>query len=436
MEALNEQDWRILIATIHEKRCVLLLGPGVAVAPDDPGVPLTTRLAHRLADQLPPGEATNCDNLAHVAQLYQHHFRARMKLEFAVRDFYAPYSKATTVLHQELAKLPFTLCVNTTLDHFLLNAFQDAGKTPIHEFYDFRKARDSYLTDTDPSHPIVYDLYGNIGKSSQVLTENDLLDFLVNVINSTPPLSPFIKARFKEATTSFLFLGFGFRHWYVRILLHILQTHGHENPSLALEDAVSFDYPEWPQTAVFFEKQHLIEFRHQSWESFASTLREKYEEFIGSEPGETLELPADAPRVFLCHSHQDRDRVASLAKQLQALGIAIWLDRQNLRGGDNWERQIPQVIRKQVDYVVILQSTAMLDKAESYFYKEINEALERQKGFAEGFRFVIPAQLERGVMLAQLDNLHSPDLTTSQGIRELVQAIQEDWKRPERRRIV
>ena len=435
MEALNDQDWRILVETIHDRRCVLLLGPGAAVAPDGPdGLPLTTRLAYHLADHLPSGAVGRCDNFAHVAQIYQHHIQARLKLELAVRDFFARYKDMTTPLHQELAKLPFTLCVNTTFDRFLRNAFEASGKTPIYEFYDFRKARDSYLRDTDPSHPIVYDFFGNLGRPSPVLTENDLLDFLVNVIKGTPPLPPYIAARFREATTSFLFLGFGFRNWYVRILLHILQTHGHENPSLALEDPVCFNHPEWPQTTVFFGKKHLIEFRHQPWESFASTLREHYERFADSEPEETPTLPEDAPKVFLCHSHRDREAAAALAAQLKALGVAVWLDRQNLRGGDNWRRQIPQVIWKQVDYVCVLQSRAMAEKVESYCYGEIHEAMERQQYFAEGELFVIPVQLEGGVMLNELASLHCIDLSILQGVHELASTVKEDWKRPERRR--
>jgi hypothetical protein len=35
MDALNAQDWRRLVQTIRRGRCILLLGPGVAVAPSD-----------------------------------------------------------------------------------------------------------------------------------------------------------------------------------------------------------------------------------------------------------------------------------------------------------------------------------------------------------------------------------------------------------------
>lgn len=437
MEALNEQDWRRLILAIQRRQCVLLLGPGIAVAPDDgEAIPLRTRLAQMLADKLPPDEVSNRDELSHVLQVYHHQPGIdRCNLEWAVQELYALYDNATTPLHQELAKLPFTLCVNTTFDSFFLNALRSVDKTPVYDFYHFRKKRDPYLTDTDSEHPIVYDLYGNRGEGdSLVLTENDLLEFLINVVRGIPPLPPLITARFRDLDTSFLFLGFGFRYWYVRILLHVLQTYSHRSRSLALEDACFFTNPEQRQTVVFYEKAHCIGFRQQSWESFATELRRRYEASISSVDLIKRPLPAEAPSVFLCHNHPDREEVEKLVDQLHAFGIGTWLDRQNLRGGDNWERQIPRVIQKQVDYVVVLQSSRMLGKVESYFHKEINEALERQKGFDEGFRFVIPAQLEHGVLLEKLAHLHTVDLTLPQGLKELADTILEDWNRRGRQR--
>jgi hypothetical protein len=443
MDALNERDWDRLIETIERKRCILLLGPGVAVAPgDSQHIPLTTRLARSLAEQLPAADVCDPDNLAHVAQLYcQHLDFSRLDLERALKRFYAPFEQETTPLHQELAQLPFTLCVNTGFDRFLLNAFSAAGKTPIYDYYHFRKGRESPLASIDPAYfndplrPVVYGFCGSReDEESLVLSENDLLEFLVKVIQNAPPLPAFIKARFSDPNASFLFLGFGFRYWYVRILLHVLQAQRHQNPSLVLEDAGFFTLPEQRQIVIFFEKEHRIAFRQQDWESFATELRQRFTASGGAAPQPVPALPADAPRVFLCHSHQDREAVAALSQALEARGIAIWLDRKNLRGGDDWDRLIPDIIRKQVDYVVVAQSRALVERVESYCYKEIRAALERQQYFAKGIRFLIPLQLEASVLLDELTQLQSVDLTNPQGIQQLVQAIQEDWNRRGRQR--
>lgn len=433
MEKLNDQDWERLLLTIQRGNCILVLGPGASVDPTDPdGAPLTNRLAHSLAQKLPSDVVANPNDLTHVAEGFLQHFRGRTDLEMVVRDFYTPYSQTTTRLHKELAALPFSLCVNTSFDYFFWNALLAAGKSPNYAYYHFKEDRCFNLAEASPTNPVVYYLYGALEElDSLVLTENDLLDFLVNVAKGSPDLPPYIKARFSAHRTSFLFIGFGFGRWFVRILLHVLKAYGHQDRSLALEDKSFFAHPDEPETAVFFGRTHCIEFKHLSWQAFAEELGQRYAGLSSSVTRLTPKLPVDAPRVFLCHSHSDQDAAAQLSRQLEALGVAVWLDRQNLRGGDNWERQIPHVIQKQVDYVVVLQSPNMVSRVESYCYKEIAAALARQERFGEGFRFIIPVQLAPCQGLASLADFHCIELTSAQpqGVQELATAINEDWRR-------
>ena len=445
---LEEQDWWYLLKSIRDGQCILLLGPGAAVDPNDSQAdPLPVRLALKLGEELHragkgDGIFTTSD-LAHVAQAYSQAMpKKRPGLERAVEEFYAPYHNQTTALHRDLAVLPFTLCISTTPERFLLSAFaQVPGKTPLYSFYHFRpnpsRARERRLAsppgEGSTSQPLIYDLHGSLDDlESLVLSENDLLDFLVNVTRDSPPLPPYVSSRFNDRATSFLFVGFGFRHWYIRVLLHVLKASGHEWPSLALEDDGFFNLPDQRQTVLFFQSGHLIDFRQHPWQDFARELRQRFEkEMTGERNAQPAvpEPPADAPIAFLCHEHRDKSDAESLVTQLQARGIRIWLDKQNLRGGDNWPRQIPQVVEKQMDYVLVLQSPRMLDKPESYFWREINLALERQRGFRHDLRFVIPVLLEShpNLPLPDLNHLQMIDLTTSYGINALAQTIIEDW---------
>ncbi|HAO20607.1 MAG TPA: hypothetical protein DCQ37_09125, partial [Desulfobacteraceae bacterium] len=71
---------------------------------------------------------------------------------------------------------------------------------------------------------------------SLVMTENDLLDFLVSVISKAPGLPASITSELNSTDKNFLFLGFGFKHWYLRILLHVLAGNSHKKSrSFALE---------------------------------------------------------------------------------------------------------------------------------------------------------------------------------------------------------
>jgi TIR domain/SIR2-like domain len=433
MENLNERDWRRLLEAINGGNCVLLLGADAAFDPDDPSrTPLTLGLARKLAQSLPPNMPALVDELAHVAQLRYNVDGDRSDLELEVEEFYAPFSESSSGFHRDLAALPFTLCVITTPAHFMRNAVRAAGKSPIIEFYHYRKHRPTNFLETSARRPILYHLYGDLQElGSLVLTETDLLEFLVNVVRAAPPLPAYIAGQLADPQTSFLFLGFGFQRWYTRVLLHVLQTYGHRNRSLAVEGASFFDHPESKHTALFFEKAHKIEFRRHSWSDFAAELRRRYEAQARSPAAR--ELPSNAPKVFLCHDSRDRERVIQLEERLHTLGIDTWRDHQNLRGGDDWDRRIAKVLREHVDYVLVLQTPNMLQRVETYVHKEIKVALERQDRFDQGACFLIPAILEPCPGLEGLSHLHRADVTTAQGLEQLAQEFHSDWTRRQRR---
>ncbi len=395
---LTDRDWLRLVRTIERGSCVLLLGADVATDPSGQHTEsLSVLLAHELAADLPAAmPVANPDDLAHVAELYvSQRDRDRTDLEMLVEEFYRPYRGQSTPFHECLAALPFALCITTTPDQFLQTAFQAVtGKTPATDFYHFRSGRVPHLKAPSAERPLLYGLYGDLANSeSLVLTETDLLDFLVKVISKSPELPSELVRQFADPDMSFLFLGFGFQRWYLRMLLHVLRTDRPRSRSFALEDASFFSLPDEPQTAVFYDHAHAIEFKHCSWTDFARELRRRYQEATGRPEPATAEPPADAPTVFLCHSNDDRDRVAELGQRLRERGLKTWRDRDKLQGGDNWDRTLVHVIRNQVDYVLVLHTPNMLGEAESYVYKEIKIALERQQKFAEGHRFVLPAFL-------------------------------------------
>jgi TIR domain/SIR2-like domain len=446
---LEDQDWWTLLRAIQDGQCVLLLGSGVAIDPADPaGDLLAVRLAQRLTLKLRQvgkgDQVIDPADLAHVAQTYEREMPLkRDDLEFAVAEFYSPYNDQTTSVHEHLAALPFGLCINTTPDRFLLNAFvKTPGKQPICDFYHFKPdPKRPRLPQPPPPEqnpeqcPLLYSLYGSVEKSSSlVLTESDLLDFLVNVARKSPPLHPYVTSRLSERQASLLFIGFGFRHWYVRILLHVLKAHEPGRSSLALEGTDFFQYPEHPQTALFFSKGHLIGFHDVPWAVFAAELHQRFERDSATRPNLTAaneQLPTGAPVAFLCHENRDKPFVELLAMELQARGVKVWLDKQNLRAGDRWPELISSVKEKQCDYVVVLQSPRMLDKPESYCFLEINLALRRQPKFAEGLRYLIPTIAEADPRLplpALGSTFHSIDLTVPGGISALVQTILEDWQ--------
>lgn len=438
MLGLTDQDWKRLLESIRRGNCVLLCGPDVCGPTMVPGVNesedqhFASMLARKLAEKLSPATPPVSDDVVHIAQLRYSQDGDRSDLEIEVKDFYAPLDSRTSDVYRDLAHLPFTVCLTTIPAHFLSNAFREIKKTPILDFYHFRNSRADRLAETDSGHPIVYHLYGDLhALDSLVLTETDLLEFLVNVVRGAPPLPAYIAAQLADPQTSFLFLGFGFQRWYTRVLLHALQTYRHRNRSMAVETAAFFDHPDSKQTAIFFEKEHKIEFRHHSWMEFAAELRLRYE---AEHPGPPHhEPPPEGPKVFLCYDTRDREQVLRIQGQLHARNVGTWRDQQDLRGGEKWDQRIKKVLEDQVHYVLVLQTPNMLQRHETYIHKEIAVALERQLRFDEGIRFLIPAILEPCDGLERLNHLQRIDLTSPEGLERLAREILEDWQLRQRR---
>ncbi len=326
-------------------------------------------------------------DLAHVCQLRYQDRRNRCALEVDVQKFYRQYDNVTTEFHRAIAELPISLCINAAHDRMYENALIENKKKPITEHYNFRNTRQFSLAPTSVENPIVFSLYGQVDDGeSLVLTETDNLNFLVAVTEGEPPLSKFIASRFAASGMSFLFVGFGFEQWSTRILLHVLKAYGHEQSSIAIETDQFFSHPDHEKTAVYFAKQHFLKFRHVSMEQFASRLRTEFKKHkTQRSSSRRVVIPLDAPKAFLCHCSDDKEEVAKIGTQLHELGIETWRDEQNLRGGDKRDFQIEKVLKKHVDYVLVIQTPNMRKRVESYFYKEIEIARDREKSFLEEF---------------------------------------------------
>lgn len=439
-----ELPWRKLVESIKRGNCILLLGPQISFDPEDPDhLPLTTLLARRLASHEVLAETkdlVNRDDLAHVAQLFKQR-SDRYGLEIEVKDFYDAYQNLVTDFHRDLAALPFTLCINTTPDHLFSNALVEAGKKPVRDYYNYQRPRPVIAIQPTAEKPYIYSLYGYYDDAdpesleSLVLAEDDLLDFLVKIIKGSPELPPFIRSQFADPNKNFLFVGFGFHSWHHRILLHVLNAHHHSNQSLAVEDKQFFARPDCFQTVVFYSNQHKIKFEHFSWLAFAKELRAAYAPLAKAQIATQQQSADSLPKVFLCYASEDRDQVEQLGQQLLATGIEPWQDKQNLRAGDNWDRQLIHVINQVVDYVVVVQSPAMIRQVEGYFYKEITTALERQKKIASEFRFIVPITLTGNAILPQLHEFHHIPLNGLGGFEQLADAIKADWQQRQKRAV-
>ncbi|HEX2123689.1 MAG TPA: toll/interleukin-1 receptor domain-containing protein [Thermoanaerobaculia bacterium] len=286
------------------------------------------------------------------------------------------------------------------------------------------------LAEPAAERPLVYHLFGHYADpKSLVLTEGDLIEFLVAVVRGTPAVPDQVRSMLADQSGSFLFLGFGFHNWYLRVLLQVLNVYGHRSKPIAFEDTQFFSHPDRQQVAGFFSGDRLIEFRPLRWEEFARQLRDAYGGGAAPKPAAEPAAGTAAPKAFLSYASEDRDAVEALAGQLEARGVEVWQDQQDLRAGDKWDRVLIDVIEKRVDYVVVVQTRAMNVRIEGVFHREIATAMKRHENMGGHFRFLVPVTMRDGELLPSLSEWHTVNVETPAGVDALVHSIKEDWQR-------
>lgn len=436
----DEEDWSTLIYTIQRGNCILMLGPEAAVEDvDGRDRPCSEVLAHQLADKIgSKTQSWNLDpcNLAQVAHWYCME-TGRTDLEVKVSSFYNERRTIANEMHMDLATLPFSLIITSTPDTMFCEALKKGGKPPIIERYNFRGQNPDIVPKGSVEKPLVFYLYGTVDEpESMVLTENDLLDFLMAVVLKNPPLPNNIMSELRNKNNSLLFLGFGFKNWYLRILLRVLQGRGKESRSFALEPHAPGCAEDYESAILFYRKSdYKIQIHHQEIHQFVKELKERFTKStpIGTatSAGDKPQLPG-APTVFICHASEDKEQASRLYEQLEAAGLRPWLDKENLRGGDLWDQHIERAIKKEVDYFIVLQSHALAEKEVGYVNKEIRMALDHQMNFRFGLRFIIPVKVEEAPLLEELEALHAIDLSNQNSVSELVRTINRDQQRRKR----
>ncbi len=127
-----------------------------------------------------------------------------------------------------------------------------------------------------------------------------------------------------------------------------------------------------------------------------------------------------ALKVFLCHAHSDKDAVKALYARLKREGVDVWLDKEKLLPGADWELEIRKAVRE-ADVVVVCLSKQF--NQEGFRQKEVRIALDAAMEKPEGEIFIIPARLEECDTPANLSKWHWVDLFEEDSYEMLLRAL-------------
>jgi hypothetical protein len=97
--------------------------------------------------------------------------------------------------------------------------------------------------------------------------------------------------------------------------------------------------------------------------------------------------------VFPSYASQDAAIVQRICDALRAAGIEVWFDKNELRGGDAWDKQIRKQIHDCSLFVPIISATTQA-RLEGYFRREWRLAVERTHDMADGVPFLVPVVID------------------------------------------
>lgn len=107
--------------------------------------------------------------------------------------------------------------------------------------------------------------------------------------------------------------------------------------------------------------------------------------------------PEGGPRaVFLSYASEDTDCARRLCAALRTAGIEVWLDQNELRGGDLWDAAIRQQIKTCALFVPIISANTRT-RAEGYFRLEWKLAVDRSHQMAGDKPFLVPVVIDATV---------------------------------------
>ena len=97
--------------------------------------------------------------------------------------------------------------------------------------------------------------------------------------------------------------------------------------------------------------------------------------------------------VFLSYASQDADAARRICEALRAVGIEVWLDQSELRGGDAWDASIRKKIKECALFVPVISASTNA-RSEGYFRLEWKLAVDRSHLMAAERAFLLPVVID------------------------------------------
>jgi TIR domain-containing protein/SIR2-like protein len=463
----SEKFWRRLLSYVEgrqsEKRVIPIVGQDLLVLEiGGRRVSLDTYLAERLATELgqeppapSPGEPAMAEPLTLNRVIYRYIKQERplnLDLIYDSLSGFLDESGSDAVPVPEpllkLAELPFRIFVTTTFDPLLARALRQVRKNENVEVRGYsvrdRGGIEDLPEDFDPDREtLVYHLLGRLTHEAQdfAVTEEDLVEFF-RCLHKRPP-----EALFGELDQGhLLIIGSSFSEWLARFFIR-LPTRDERLWDVQMKRA---DFLADPRlltdvTLVPFLESfcgHATLFREGDAVTFVNELHRRWVERGRRSPRPARETRPEG-KIFLSYAHEDAKAVEKIRSRLEGEELAVWIDHQQLRGGEVFHDEIKRAIERAFVFVAVL-SQSTRDWEARFYRREWTFALEHAGDLPPNRKFILPVAIDsidygdetipgglRGLDWIRLPG-GEPDDAFVQRVREVFRAADKAQKRPQR----
>ncbi len=442
--------WDQLLQLIAEGHVVPVVGSDLLkVRYQDRDVLLYPLIAQRLAEYLGvPG--TDLPEGAEINAVVGRYIEKGNRIE----DIY-PALKRTVPSDEELsipeplAKLaairPFKLFVTTTFDSQLERAINEArfaGQPKTRVFsYSPNDVKDLPRPLEQLDRPATFHLFGKLSAiPAYAVTQEDTLEFLHSLQseNRQP------KVLFDELNSkNLLILGCNFGDWLARFFLRTAKR------QRLLEARGSTDYV--ADAKISGDDNLVLFLRHFSARTkiyedggaleFIDELYRRWTERHPLEEPETVSKPAtisapgelEAGAIFLSYANEDKTAVVKIKDALEAEGVDVFFDKDDLWAGDDFEAKIKRAIIQCSLFVPVISKTTLTEQRR-FFRIEWNQALEEARKVAPTITFIAPVviddtQLTEPAVPEKFRKLHWEKLPDGQTTPKFVTMIKELYRK-------
>lgn len=410
---LSDRDWRSLLREIHTGQVIPVVGPGLVTvdSADGTSVPLHTFLAPQLARALDLNSPDDFHGYNDVARAYLLSGGERKELYIAlgeILDRLNPHEVSPPAALLDLASIKdFSLFIAATPDPLLAKAVANArpGFSPERGVIRFHPAGNP-----NPSHesplsgrlespcdlpgtfrgPLVYHILGDYNTLPDfAVWEEDYMEFVCGLIENRDTLENLFR---QIRSRNLLLLGAPSEDWIVRFFLRAAR--GERLSDRKQRDYLADDCTDLGEAMIFFFDKGVQATRiiDGSPAGFVSELARRWREAYGTTTDSNAFLqrqPEEMPRgsVFISYSRDDLDKAVQVGQALASAGVPVWLDKQRLQPGENYERSLEHAIKDSASFFLSLISRATESDPSRYVHKERAWAAQKH---IDGFVYYIP----------------------------------------------